>query len=191
MKLHSEKRALKKLQLLKSDFAKQIRNGYEHRAKDCLTCETQGACCLDAHFVNVHITHLEAVAIGNTIGKLPKERQSEIYSRIERTIEQYNLSDEGETFSQTYACPLFEKDTGCLVHSEGKPLPCIAHACYERKEDLPPEDLLTEQEGRVEKLNERVYARLAKWLPLPVAVIRTNRSFSTSHPESSSELAMR
>ena len=61
MKTLSEKQALIKLRELKNDLRANIKQNYEHRAKDCGTCETKGACCLDAHFVNVHITKLEAV----------------------------------------------------------------------------------------------------------------------------------
>ena len=170
MKLLAETHALEKLHLLKTDFAQRIKAVYEHRAKDCLTCEAPGACCLDAHFVNVHITRLEAATIRKVIDRLPDHRQAEVFKRVEDTIAKYDLSSEGDTFAQTYACPLFEKGIGCLVHHEGKPLPCIAHACYENKEDLPPDDRVAEQEGRVEKLNELVYRKPATWLPLPLAI---------------------
>jgi len=170
VKILTETRALEKLHQLKTEFAARIRNDYEHRAKDCGTCKTPGACCLDAHFVNVHITRLEAAAIRRKLGKLSSEKQSEVYERIDRTITDYNLSESVESFEQTYACPLFEKGIGCLVHSEGKPLPCIAHACYENKKDLPPGELLSDQEGRVEKLNQLTYRKPATWTPLPVAV---------------------
>ena len=173
MKPLSETRALEKLHHLKTDFAQTIRAGYEDRAKDCATCETQGACCLDAHFVNVHITRLEAVAIRKTIAKLNEEEQVIVFKRVEAAISRYELSSDGDTFSKTYACPLFEKGSGCLVHHEGKPLPCIAHACYENKSDLPPDELVAEQEGLVEKLNELTYRKPASWLPLPIAVGRT------------------
>lgn len=170
MKLLSEKRALAKLHQLKTRFAARLRTDYEHRAKDCVTCETPGACCLDAHFVNVHITHLEATAIRNVIGTLSEDIQTKVSQRIEETISKYELSTAGDTFSKTYACPLFEKGVGCLVHHDGKPLPCIAHACYENKEDLPPDELVTEHESLVEKLNELTYRKPATWMPLPIAI---------------------
>ena len=170
MKRISEKSALLKINHLKTDFAERIKSGYEHKAKNCLTCETQGACCLDAHFVNVHITRLEAAAIRRVLARFSDEKQAEIFSRIAETIEKYDLTSGGDTFAQTYACPLFEKGTGCVVHEEGKPLPCIQHACYENKQDLPPDELLAEQEGRVEKLNRLTYGKPAQWLPLPVAM---------------------
>ena len=137
-----------------------------------MTCETPGACCIDAHFVNVHITTLEAKAIRNVIDKLPYDRRMLIDERIDDTIVRYELTGEGDTFSKTYACPLFEKGIGCLVHERGKPLPCIAHACYENKEDLPPDVLLTQAEGSVDELNGIVYRKPTTWLPLPVAIRR-------------------
>jgi len=170
MRYISEKRALAKLQNIKDVFADTIRNDCEHRAKSCATCETPGACCLDAHFVNVRITGLEAVAINHRLSELSPEHREGVYTRIDEAIKRYGLSDQADASSLTYACPLFEKGIGCLVHHRGKPLPCIAHACYERKEDLPPGELLTERELEVDRLNERVYRKRTKWLPLPVAV---------------------
>ena len=170
MKAFAESKALEKLHALKSDFARRIKAGYEYRAKDCSICETPGACCLDAHFVNVHITRLETAAIRRVIDRLPEKRRAEIFKRIDQAILKYDLASDGDTFSKTYACPLFEKGIGCLVHHEGKPLPCIAHACYENKEDLPPDELVAEQEGHVEKLNEATYRKPANWLPLPIAI---------------------
>ena len=168
MKPFSERHALEKLHRLKSDFAAHVRSDFEHRAKSCATCETPGACCLDAHFVNVHITRLEAVAIRDVIDAHPN--RDEIQRRVDETIAKYGLSADGDTFSKTYACPLFEKGVGCLVHERGKPLPCIAHACYENKQDLPPDELVAEQEGLVETLNELTYRKVPRWLPLPIAI---------------------
>jgi len=167
MKTVSEKQSLIKLRALKNDFRKLIKQNYEHSAKDCLTCETQGACCLDAHFVNVHITQLEAVLIREELKKLAPEKQKEIYKRISETIINYGLTSEGDTFAKTFACPLFEKGVGCLIHSV-KPIPCINHACYERKEDLPPDELQAEAENKIERLNEQNYKKFPQWLPLPV-----------------------
>ena len=176
MKIISETKALEDLHRLKSDFRRSIRHDYEHAATDCMTCATPGACCLDAHFVNVHITRLESVTIRNVIDELPAERQTAIFDRVEDTIARYGLSSERDTFTQTYACPLFEKGIGCLVHERGKPLPCIAHACYENKNDLPPDELLAEHEGHVERLNEAAYRRPATWLPLPIAIRKLSAS---------------
>ncbi|CAN5543729.1 hypothetical protein BH10ACI1_BH10ACI1_06050 [soil metagenome] len=167
MKTLSEKQALLKLQTLKNDLRAFIKQNYEHRAKDCDTCETKGACCLDPHFVNVHITKLEAVLINEELKKLSPQKQKKIYNRIAETIEKYNLSDEGDTFQKTFACPLFEQNVGCLIHAV-KPIPCIAHACYERQEDLPPDELQTEAETKIERLNEQTYKKFPRWLPLPI-----------------------
>lgn len=175
MKPLSESQSVAKLQELKSEFADRIRRDYEHRAKSCAACPTQGACCLDAHFVNVHITGLEAVAIGRVLEKLPPQKKREVLARIDQAVSDYGLSSDGDTFAQTYACPLFEKGIGCLVHAEAKPLPCIAHACYEKNEDLPPERLLAEQEAIVERLNELTYRTPATLLPLPVWLV--NRKY--------------
>lgn len=172
MKTISEKRALVRLKKIKADFSALIKTNYEHRAKSCLTCETQGACCLDAHFVNVHISRLEAEAIRNVLDRLPEKTQNAVYGRVEETIEKYDLSAEGDTFAQTYACPLFEKGIGCLVHAEGKPVPCIQHACYENAADLPPDALGASQEALVDDLNRRTYGRPQPWMPLPVALSR-------------------
>lgn len=170
MKKLSEKRALEKLQNLKTSYQEFIRTNFEYRAKNCATCETRGSCCLDAHFVNVHITRLEAAAIWKVLDGFSPERRRDVFKRIEAAIKKYGLSTEGDTFGKTYACPLFEKGTGCLVHREGKPLPCIQHACYERREDLPPDELLAEQEERVDVLNRRTYSEPATPLRLPVAL---------------------
>ena len=167
MKTLAETKAVNKLKNLKADYKKLISDNYEARAKNCLTCETKGACCLDEHFVNVHITKLEAVLIAETLQKFPIEKQTEIYNRIENTIEKYDLEFSGDTFSKTFACPLFEKEIGCLIHFV-KPIPCIQHACYERKEDLPPDELQIEMEEKIERLNEQTYRKTAQWLPLPV-----------------------
>ena len=167
MRFISEKQGLEKLRLLKEDFAERIRSDFEKNAKSCATCETPGACCLDAHFVNVRISQLEAKAIRGALEELPDELRDGVHRRIERAIEEYRL-DAGD--DNTYACPLFEKGTGCLVHTKAKPLPCIQHACYENEKDLPPDELLAEQEGRVDRVNRRVYGRKSKLTPLPVAI---------------------
>ncbi len=167
MKTLSEKQALIKLRGLKNDLRAFIKQNYEHRAKDCGTCETKGACCTDAHFVNVHITRLEALLIKAELAKLAPAKQKEIYRRISETVEKYDLKSEGDTFQKTFACPLFEKGVGCLVHAV-KPVPCIQHACYERREDLPPDALQIKAEEKIERLNEQTYKQFPRWLPLPV-----------------------
>lgn len=177
MKLISQQMALERLDNLISDLRSETRNKYEHRAKSCLTCETQGACCLDAHFVNVHVSRLEAVAIQKTLDKLPMQKQFEVNARVDGVIEKYSLTTDGDTYAQTYACPLFERGIGCLVHNDGKPVPCIMHACYEREADLPPDELQTEAEKRIEALNYQTYRRSLPMLPLPLALRnQTNRA---------------
>ncbi len=168
MKMLTETKALGELGKLKRDYRDFIKINYEHRAQNCETCPTKGACCLDAHFVNVHITKLEAAAIRKTLGKLSAAKQKEIYRRAAETVEKYDLKTSGDTFGQTYACPLFEMGIGCLVHSESKPAACISHACYENAADLPPEFFQEEIENQIEKLNKRVYGNALTWLPLPI-----------------------
>ncbi|MFL6466948.1 MAG: hypothetical protein ACJ72Z_03225 [Pyrinomonadaceae bacterium] len=162
----SESKALQVLNKIRSGFTSIIQRRYEHCAAPCTSCKTPGACCLDEHFVNVRITRLEAKAIDEALKSLPPEMTEKVCLRIENAIEKYDLS---EPLSETYACPLFEKGIGCLVHETAKPLPCIAHACYERKEDLPPDELLAAREAEIDKLNERVYGKVA-FLPIPLAV---------------------
>ena len=174
MKRLSESKALDELKKLKSAYREFISVNYEHNAKSCLTCETQGACCLDAHFVNVHITRLESAAIRDALAKLSEEKRREIYRRALETVEKYDLKSSDETFAQTFACPLFEKGFGCLVHENGKPAPCIAHACYKNKADLPPEEFQEQTEQRIERLNKRTYGGAPAWLPLPVWLSLTN-----------------
>ncbi len=170
MKIVAEKQALKRLAEMKANYAAMVCREYEHRALSCSVCPTPGACCLDEHFVNVRITRLEAASIRQVLGRFPEEKRAGIYSRVDAAIERYGLTADAADLDRTYACPLFEKGVGCLVHAEGKPLPCIQHACYENKNDLPPDELLAEQEGRVDRLNARTYGAPTQWLPLPVAI---------------------
>lgn len=168
MKTLTEIRALRDLQRLKTDYQNFIKDRYEPNAQSCETCPTKGACCLDAHFVNVHITKLEAVAIRQALAKLPDEKRREVYRRIAEAIGKYDLKAEGDSFAKTYACPLYEKNVGCLVHHEGKPTPCISHACYENQTDLPPDNLQTEIENQIERLNKRVHGKGLNYLSIPV-----------------------
>jgi len=167
VKLISEQNGIRRLRDLKDTFRESIASGYEHRAKDCLTCETPGACCLDAHFVNVRISRLESAAIKGVLDRLEPEHRALVDERIAKSIDQYSLTAGG---SETYACPLFERGAGCLVHSEAKPAACITHACYENPADLPPDELLTDAEERIDALNKQVYSVAAPWLPLPLAI---------------------
>ncbi len=169
MKRFSEKQALEKLAALKAGFRERIVRGYEHRAKDCLTCETQGACCLDAHFVNVHISRLESVAMRQKLDGLPDALKKAVNARITETIAKFKIDEAIDTFAATYACPLFEKGIGCLVH-DVKPAACIAHACYERPEDLPPDQLLDDVESEIDRLDCQTYLSERAWQPIPVGL---------------------
>ncbi len=175
MKILSEKKAIEMLARVRSDLSADIRGQYEHRAKSCLTCDTAGACCLDEHFVNVRISRIEAVAIGNIIRRSPPEHRFEIAAKIDSAIERYGLDTNETANDRTFACPLYEKGTGCLVHSEAKPLPCIHHACYETAADLPPDELLDAAEVAVDELNLRAYRSPQPLLSLPVAIRRFGR----------------
>lgn len=171
----NEQEAIIELQRVKTAYQKFIRDNFEFAAADCQTCPTFGACCTDAHFVNVHITRLEAVAIRESIENNPnlsRDEKQDCFARARQTIEKYDLkSDAKDTFSQTYACPLFVPRVGCLVHHDGaKPTPCIQHACYERETDLPPACLQDNAERKIEQLNCEVYKDDWRWLPLPIAL---------------------
>lgn len=163
--------ALAQLQRVKAAYQSLIKLDYEHAAESCATCTTRGLCCTDAHFVNVHITRLEAVAIRETIARTPRltlAAQRNVYSRAREAVARYQLHTGGDTFRQTYACPLYEPAMGCIVHARSKPAPCIQHACYENWEDMPPMSLQTRTEHRIEKLNAEVYGAAWAWLPTPL-----------------------
>ncbi len=167
----SEHDALAQLQKSKASYQSFIKLNYESAAEDCKTCDTAGQCCTDEHFVNVHITRLEAVAIRETIERTPRlnsRQKRAVYDRARTAVERYRLTPSGDTFSQPYSCPLFEPGTGCLVHRRAKPAPCIQHACYQNWEDLPPSNLQTRVEHRVEQLNIDVYGTRWAWLPTPL-----------------------
>lgn len=169
--LTHEQDALARLQRLKVAYQTVVKFTYEHAAADCRVCPTAGVCCTDAHFVNVHITRLEAVAIRETLLRTPRLMESArraVYRRARETVERYSLRAVGDTFAQTYSCPLFEPGVGCLVHRRAKPAPCIQHACYENWEDLPPASLQTRNERRIEQLNTEIYGAAWAWLPTPL-----------------------
>jgi hypothetical protein len=131
----------------------------------------RGVCCTDAHFVNVHITRLEAVAIRETLERTPRltdEAKRAVYRRAREAVSHYGLRAAAETFAQTYACPLYDATVGCIVHRRAKPAPCIQHACYENWEDLPPQSLQSRTEHRIEQLNTAVYGAAWAWLPTPL-----------------------
>jgi hypothetical protein len=123
--------------------------------------------------VNVRISRLEAVAIDRAIGDLNEPLRSLIYERIDLAIERFELDESGS--EKTYACPLFDRDLGCVVHNTAKPLPCINHACYERREDLPPDELLDQAELEIDALNRKVYGRSLPLMSLPVAIREIER----------------
>lgn len=171
MKPSSESEALARLQRLKTSYQNHIRRNYEHEAEDCRSCPTRGVCCTDAHFVNVHITRLEAVAIRETLLRTPRlseDEKMEVYLRAEWAVKRYDLRTTGDTFARGFACPLYNARLGCLVHRRAKPAPCIQHACYHDWTDLPPHALQERTEYSVEKLNAQVYGAAWAWLPLPL-----------------------
>ena len=165
-KFISEARALEMLGSIRDEFRLAV-DVYEQKALACSDCSSPGVCCLDEHFVNVRISRLEAVAIRNVIDELNDEVRETVLRKVNATVERYGLSAEADN---TYACPLYDRTVGCLVHGRAKPLPCIDHACYERKEDLPPDELLEQAELRVERLNKKVYGTSQTLLPLPIAI---------------------
>lgn len=173
IKSFTEQRGLARLQRVKASYQTHIVLNYEHAAESCSTCPVRGVCCTDAHFVNVHITRLEAVAIRETLERTPRispAAKRAVYTRAREAVARYGLRavTAGETFAQTYACPLYEPTLGCLVHRRAKPAPCIQHACYEKWEDLPPHSLQSRAEHRIEQLNAAVYGTAWAWLPTPL-----------------------
>lgn len=166
MKFISEKTALEKLEKLSADFRRHIKNEFEYKAKDCSVCQTPGSCCKDEHFVNVQISKLEAVHIFNEIEKLPIVTRTAINERIRNTADDLKKNPENETF----ACPLYENNIGCIIHDAVKPVPCVQHACYENREDLPPDEIQFEQERAIARLNRSVYGKDLATLPLPLAL---------------------
>ena len=160
MKRLGESTAIESLARIREQFRSEIASGFEHRAKPCSSCSTPGACCVDEHFVNVRISRLEAAAIRQAVKELGGEVRSGIIQRLERI----------EPDAEFYACPLYQAGAGCLVHNTAKPLPCISHACYERKEFLPPDELLSTREVEIDDLNRRTYGRSGPPLPIHTAL---------------------
>lgn len=169
--MSKEQAALARLQRVKTAYQSFIKLNYEHRAEDCRSCPTRGVCCTDEHFVNVHITRLEAVAMRETIARTPRLTEAErhaVYARAREAVARYELRAVADTFAQTYSCPLYDPQKGCLVHRRAKPAPCIQHACYEDWQDLPPARLEARTEHSVEQLNTEVYGAAWAWLPTPL-----------------------
>jgi len=127
---------------------------------------------LDAHFVNVQVTRLEAVAIDRALGRLSPKHRALVETRIDNAISDHGLTNGNGSYDQKYACPLFEAGIGCLVHNDGKPSACIVHACYEDSSHLPPDDLQQQAEHSIDTLNARTYGRDRQWLPIPLALRR-------------------
>ena len=171
MKTLTEGAALARLRRGKAAHQSHVKTTYEHAARPCAACPTPGACCTDAHFVNVHITRLEAVAIRETLERTPRlddAARRGVYERARAAVARYGLSAAGDTFARTYSCPLFAPGAGCLVHARAKPAPCVQHACYDDWRDVPPAELQWRAESRVERLNEQAYGAAWAWLPTPV-----------------------
>ncbi|MGI9107904.1 MAG: hypothetical protein ACR2G4_16840 [Pyrinomonadaceae bacterium] len=173
MKRLTEATALARLRREKIAFQSHIKRNYEAAARDCRVCPTPGVCCTDAHFVNVHITRLEAVAIRETLARTPRlddDARRAVYARARLAVKRYNLHTTfaGDTYAQTYSCPLFAPGTGCLVHARAKPAPCTQHACYDNWEEMPPVALQWRAEHRVEQLNEQTFGAAWAWLPTPL-----------------------
>ena len=150
--------ALVRLKRLKDRFSSHIAKRFAWKAKDCSTCSTP--CCADADFVNVNITRLEGEAIMRTLRLSPRitpERRERIVESAREAVRRYGLDGTTDTFSTTYACPLYEPGTGCLVHYKAKPAPCTQHGCYENWQDLPDEIELRRTEHRVADLNRALY----------------------------------
>jgi hypothetical protein len=166
MKIVAERKGLEEVRRIKELHARTIRSTYEEKAKDCITCETKGACCLDAHFVNVKVSRLEAILMVEELRGLEAEAFDRIKNRITNSIEIFGLSSESE---ETYACPLFDAELGCTVHKV-KPVPCVQHACYEKEEDLPPDVLGQEVENEIDGLVRAVYGKPVPYSAIPVAM---------------------
>jgi hypothetical protein len=160
MKLLSESKGMDRLAAIREEFRSDIATRFEHRAKACSTCETPGICCSDEHFVNVRVSRLEAAAIRKAVGGMTDEVRSGVFHRLEKI----------DVDAEFYACPLYQRGIGCLIHNSAKPLPCIAHACYDRQEDLPPEELLSEREIEIDQLNWQVYGRSQPLMPIHSAL---------------------
>lgn len=180
MRWLSETKAIGILASIRVRFKGRLEH-YEANAKNCAECRTPGACCLDEHFVNVRISRLEAAAIANSISGLSPVLRDKVIARTQLAATKFDLeSDPAAT--KFFACPLYERGHGCLVHKSAKPLPCIAHACYERREDLPPERLLAEAEEEVNALNRRVYGPHYAIEPIPLALVRRFGSPANTTP---------
>ncbi len=165
----SKREALVRLRRMKQAFSRYIGKNFGHLAADCAVCPTP--CCADAQFVNINITQIEAEAMIETLRESPRhgeDKLREVVARAEAAIAHFGLTETGDTFEKTYACPLYERGVGCLVHWKAKPAPCIQHGCYEHWEDLPETGTMHRIEAQVEQLDEAVHERPARWMTIPV-----------------------
>src|SRR5688572_29333139 len=106
MRKLTEAEAVARLKRGKAAFQTHIKLNFEHRALDCRACPTPGVCCTDAHFVNVHITRLEAVAIRDTLALTPRlddEARRAVYTRARDCVARYGLGASGDSFAQTFS----------------------------------------------------------------------------------------
>lgn len=109
--------------------------------------------------------------IRSAIDGFDEKLRQKVVERTTEAILKYKLSSDGDTYARKFACPLFEKGVGCLIHETGKPVACMTHACYENEQDLPPDELQTAQEQKIDNLSARVYGQRDPWLPLPLAIL--------------------
>lgn len=154
----TREQALVQIKRLKDGFSAYIATRFAWKAVDCGSCPAP--CCGDAEFVNVNITRLEGEAIMRTLENSPRispEHRRRIIERARDAVDRYGLDRTSDTFSTTYACPLFEPGRGCLVHYKAKPAPCIQHGCYDDWRDLPDEIELHRVEQRVARWNADVF----------------------------------
>lgn len=175
----SRERAFARLRDLKREFRDYVDSGFGFRAKDCGTCLTP--CCADAEFVNVNVTRLEAEAMLRVLGdekRFSPAARDRVLDRARDAVATYGLDNAVDSFGTTYACPLFEPGTGCLVHHDAKPAPCIHHGCYEAPEHLPDDASRIDVERAVADLNREVYgASESHWgyRTIPVWLTRLER----------------
>jgi hypothetical protein len=165
--------ALAKLRRLKRTFAEYIGRNFGHLAVDCAKCPTP--CCADAQFVNVNITRLEAVAMLEALRRSPShgpQKVAQTLARARDAVARYGLSETGDTFAKTYACPLYEPGKGCAVHWKAKPAPCIQHGCYERWEDLPETRTLRRVERATARLDAATFGEPARPMTIPMWLLR-------------------
>jgi hypothetical protein len=62
--------------------------------------------------VNVHVSRLEAAAIGKIVESLPDEKRDAVWERVSDAVSRYGLDPEGDSYSKTFSCPLFEPGPG-------------------------------------------------------------------------------